>query len=129
MEWESIVERQIREAIEAGEFDHLPGKGQPLDLSVGPFEHPLAPTFRRILRDHNATHPLLEARRAIEEELEAARAEFLRSGDEPRFILRVDALNREIRLFNLRAPLENFHLRVIAKDSEIAGLRLKMGCK
>ena len=28
--WESFVERQIREAQGAGEFDHLPGFGQPL---------------------------------------------------------------------------------------------------
>ena len=30
MSWESFVERQIREAQEAGEFDNLPGFGQPL---------------------------------------------------------------------------------------------------
>ena len=28
--WESFVERQIREAQEAGAFDHLPGLGKPL---------------------------------------------------------------------------------------------------
>ena len=28
--WESFVERQIREAQEAGEFDHLPGFGKPI---------------------------------------------------------------------------------------------------
>ena len=32
---ESPVERQIREARERGEFDDLPGKGEPLDLSDG----------------------------------------------------------------------------------------------
>ena len=30
---ESLVERQIREARERGEFDDLPGRGRPLDLS------------------------------------------------------------------------------------------------
>ncbi|MEX2420577.1 MAG: methylmalonyl-CoA mutase family protein, partial [Actinomycetota bacterium] len=33
--WESWVERQIREGMERGEFDNLPGLGQPLKL-VGP---------------------------------------------------------------------------------------------
>lgn len=28
--WESFVERQIREAQEAGEFEHLPGFGKPI---------------------------------------------------------------------------------------------------
>ena len=31
-QWESWVERQIREATERGEFDNLPGTGKPLDL-------------------------------------------------------------------------------------------------
>ena len=29
----NLVEEQIRAAIEAGDFDNLPGKGKPLDLS------------------------------------------------------------------------------------------------
>jgi hypothetical protein len=29
-EWESAVERQIRDGIERGEFDNLPGAGKPL---------------------------------------------------------------------------------------------------
>ena len=29
--WESWVDRQIRDGIERGEFDNLPGKGRPLE--------------------------------------------------------------------------------------------------
>lgn len=32
MSIESAIEQQIREAIERGEFDNLPGKGKPIDL-------------------------------------------------------------------------------------------------
>ena len=31
-----IGRKQIREAIEDGKFDNLPGKGKPLDLSENP---------------------------------------------------------------------------------------------
>jgi hypothetical protein len=31
--FEKIAERKIREAMERGEFDNLPGKGEPIDLS------------------------------------------------------------------------------------------------
>jgi hypothetical protein len=31
--FEKIAERKIREAMERGEFDDLPGKGEPIDLS------------------------------------------------------------------------------------------------
>lgn len=32
MQFESWIDRQVREAIERGEFDNLPGAGKPLDL-------------------------------------------------------------------------------------------------
>jgi hypothetical protein len=32
MSIEKFVEEQVRRAIEAGEFDNLPGKGKPIDL-------------------------------------------------------------------------------------------------
>jgi hypothetical protein len=34
--WESIADRKIREAIEAGEFDNLPSKGKPIELDIDP---------------------------------------------------------------------------------------------
>jgi hypothetical protein len=34
MSIESSIEQRIREAIERGEFDNLPGKGKPLDLEA-----------------------------------------------------------------------------------------------
>jgi len=32
MAWERIAENKIREAIQDGEFDNLPGSGKPIDL-------------------------------------------------------------------------------------------------
>src|SRR3954465_2522721 len=34
MSLESAIEKKIREAIERGEFDNLPGKGRPIDLDA-----------------------------------------------------------------------------------------------
>ena len=30
--YQKIIEKKIKEAVEKGEFDNLPGKGKPLDL-------------------------------------------------------------------------------------------------
>ena len=38
--WESLIDQRIREAMERGEFDDLPGKGEPIDTSENPFEDP-----------------------------------------------------------------------------------------
>lgn len=35
---ESVVERRIREAMERGEFDDLPGKGEPLPDAGKPYD-------------------------------------------------------------------------------------------
>ena len=32
MSWERIAENRIRDAMQAGEFDNLPGAGKPIDL-------------------------------------------------------------------------------------------------
>ena len=34
MNFEKLVESMIKEAIERGEFDNLPGKGKPIDLTA-----------------------------------------------------------------------------------------------
>ncbi|MCI0389799.1 MAG: DUF1992 domain-containing protein [Acidobacteria bacterium] len=34
MSYEKIIEEKIKEAIENGEFDNLPGKGSPIDLDA-----------------------------------------------------------------------------------------------
>ena len=123
--WSLSVDKLLREAVEAGEFDHLPGKGQPLNLEQNPFEDPLAGTLARILRDNGATHPLLEARRAIEAEVEDLRRQYLRDRRDDRFIDRARALNREIRVFNVKSPLPNFHIAQIDAAGELARLRLR----
>jgi hypothetical protein len=119
--------------MERGLFDNLRGKGEPLDLGVSPFEHPLAATFRRILRDAGSSHPLIEARRALEQEIETGREQlrrawraYLRFGSEQvwraaeeTFRIRVRQLHRDIKLYNLKAPAPNFHLHVVDCDAEI----------
>ena len=36
-QWETGVDIAIRKAMEAGEFNNLPGEGQPLDLNTNPY--------------------------------------------------------------------------------------------
>jgi hypothetical protein len=36
--WESVVDRQIREAQERGEFDNLPGAGKPIEGIDQPYD-------------------------------------------------------------------------------------------
>ena len=69
MEWMQIVaDRQIKEAMDAGEFDNLPGKGKPLnldeDLSI-PAHQRMA---MKILRNAQALPDWIQTEKDIERE-------------------------------------------------------------
>lgn len=58
LDWmQAIAERKIREAMEDGVFDNLPGKGKPLDLD----DDPLTPAHLRIV------HHVLKNARVVPE--------------------------------------------------------------
>src|ERR1041385_2639230 len=71
--WESLVDRKIREAIEAGEFDNLAGAGEPIDLTENPYEDPAWRTAHRVLRKAGFAPTWIEERKDIDAELEASR--------------------------------------------------------
>ena len=63
--WQKIAEERIREAAERGEFDDLPGKGEPLELSDDshlPAELRLA---YKILKNAGYAPPELDVRKEI----------------------------------------------------------------
>ena len=69
MSWESFTERRIREAMEAGQFDNLPGAGKP----IPGIDDPPDPDWwvKQKLKDEGLSivPPILEARRALEQTL------------------------------------------------------------
>jgi DnaJ family protein C protein 28 len=73
------VERQIIEAQERGEFDDLPGKGKPLDLTENPFADPEWRVAYKILQDNDFTLDWIELGKEIRAELEACREQLLQS--------------------------------------------------
>ena len=63
MSIEKFVEEQVRKAIEAGEFDNLPGKGKPIDLRAY-FETP---------EDLRMAYSILKSNNFVPEEVELLR--------------------------------------------------------
>ncbi len=60
-----LADQRIREAIERGEFDNLPGAGKPLDLDDDSMVPEDLRVAYRILRNAGCLPPELEARREI----------------------------------------------------------------
>ena len=133
---ESMAEKKLREAIENGEFDDLPGKGEPIDLKENPFEDPDLRVVHRLLRNAGFAPAWIEERKDIEAGFEAARttlararALFGKGGKSPsdaewersvrEFREKVTELNQRTRIYNLKAPAAVFHRGHIDADKII----------
>jgi DnaJ family protein C protein 28 len=140
--WESLVDKLIRESMERGEFDNLPGAGQPIDLTENPFEDPELRTAHRLLRNAGFAPAWMEERKDIDAEFERARTTLLRASDlyekngalagEPHwqravkeFRETVKELNRRVRIYNLKAPAAAFHRKTIDAESLIRQIEIE----
>jgi hypothetical protein len=94
--WESWVERKIRESIERGEFDNLPGQGQPLPDLARPYDELW--WLRKKLREEkfSVEPPLLALRR----ELDDTQARIAAATDEAEVRRLVTAINERITYVN-----------------------------
>jgi hypothetical protein len=96
VQYESWIDRQIREAQERGEFDNLPGAGKPLSLDDDPDWWIKAKIARENLQ------PLLPAPLALRREVEDLPRSLANARTEDEVRERVGDLNRRIRESYLR---------------------------
>jgi len=133
--WESLVERQIRDAMEAGAFEDLPHQGErlPLEDDQAAGEWAMA---HRMLRSAGMAPPWIEsdkeARRLLGE-LEALierapRTSPLSRGRERANLTRiVDEANRAIARVNADAPTHRQHRRPLDRVTETERLERALG--
>ncbi len=138
--WESAVEKSIREAMERGDFDNLPGQGKPLDLRRDPNTPPDWEMAFKLLQDAGFAPAWIE----LDKELREARAALFAPFDKylarlskgrgavneryetqlvSEFRERATELNRRIDTFNLQAPTPRVHHVRIRIDEEIQKFR------
>jgi hypothetical protein len=94
--WESWIERKIRESMERGEFDNLPGHGEPIPDLARPYDELW--WLRKKLRDEKLSidPPALVLRR----ELDEARARIAAASTEAEVRRLVAAINERIVYVN-----------------------------
>jgi hypothetical protein len=147
-EWGTYIDRQIRKAIEDGEFDNLPGEGKPLNLEAD--EH--VPEDKRmaykILRDNDLApdwilqgkeldskvedllHRLSRAAQAYRTAMDSTEATAVTRTDASRGWQTVQLklttsaakLNREITIYNLKVPAGVTHKQPLNIQREISRL-------
>jgi DnaJ family protein C protein 28 len=138
--WESLIDQKIREAMERGEFDDLPGKGKPVDTSENPFEDPELRMAHRMLRNAGFAPSWIEERKDIDAEFELAQRQLSRVwtvlqnaiGNENEkgarvrwekaltlFRTQTGELNRRIKAWNLKVPAAGFQRKLIDVEKEV----------
>jgi len=124
--WESLIERQIREAMEAGAFDDLPHRGErlPIEDDTAAGEWAMA---HRMLRNAGVAPPWIEAdkeARRLLGEIDALveRAPRAAPSSRPRLVaehtLLVEAAGRAIARVNSEAPTDRQHRRPLDATTE-----------
>jgi hypothetical protein len=126
--WESLVERQIREAMESGAFEELPYQGErlPIEDDSAAGEWAMA---HRMLRNAGAAPPWIESdkeARRLRGEIDAIRARAAEASTSERERLRrrhaalVGEANRAIERVNAEAPTDRQHRRRLDPAVEAA---------
>lgn len=128
--WESLVDRQIREAMEAGAFDDLPFRGQRLPLEDDALAGDRAMAFH-VLRNAGVAPPWIEADKEVRALLErrdailtraasSATSAFARRRDRVELERLVVAINAAVARLNAEAPTDRQHRRPLALADELA---------
>jgi hypothetical protein len=117
-QWETGVDIAIRKAMEAGEFDNLPGQGQPLDLSIDPYAPADMQLAYKIMKQNGIAPDWIVQIKTLtakldswETRLKAAHKNYRNTNNVGAWLTAKDKLgedaeklNKEIVAFNLKLP-------------------------
>lgn len=130
-DWETLIERQIREAVEEGKFEDLPHQGAPLPNDDNPMAGDWGLAFH-VLKNAGVAPPWIAADKEVRDLL-AQRDVLLASaagGTPPSAMSRdrarasltelVIAINAAIARLNAEAPTDRQHRRPLDLDDELA---------
>ena len=135
------IDEQIKQAIQKGKFDDLPGKGKPFEVSYNPHENPAWSMAFSMLKSGGHTLPWIETRQTIEKKFEAAQKSLARTWNWRKTALaenqsyqlvteewqralakfkeKITNLNQRISDYNLEVPSDQFKRLKINIDREI----------
>jgi hypothetical protein len=110
------AEERIQAAMQAGDFDSLAGKGEPVNIDVDPLTPPEERLARHVMQNAGVKPAWVELADDIQAQTEDARAELVRTAESlppgdagrerafDRFDRRVEEINLLIKHYNLMVP-------------------------
>jgi DnaJ family protein C protein 28 len=119
------IEEHIRQAMQAGKFDDLPGKGKPLKLDENPHADPEWQLAFRILKEAGFSLPWIEDLKEIEADIEQMRAA-LRQAWNWRRQAEADGQPREFVALEWERAFQNFQNHLAALNKRIRDVNLEV---
>lgn len=131
------LEEIIRQAMQEGKFDNLPGKGKPLHLEDNPHQDPEWRVAHHMLKSGGYSLPWIDLLSEINDNLQNARQILARDwkwrtndnnalNNNPDwqdalnlFEQRIQEINQQIRTYNLAVPNTRFQITLINTQKEI----------
>ncbi len=128
-DWETLIERQIREAMQEGKFDDLPYQGEPLPNDDNPYAGTWGLAFH-MLKSARVAPPWIEADKEVRELLRRRDAVLARAEAGPRGASErrrdraaledlVARVNASIARLNAEAPSDRQHRRPLVLAEEL----------
>jgi len=99
-----IVEKKIREAKEQGEFDHLPGSGEPLEIEDDSHVPEDLRLVHKILKNADCLPPELQLRKEIRQ-MEDLLGDIRDEKEKYRQIKRINYKITQLNLMGKKSPL------------------------
>lgn len=101
-----VVEQRIWHSMEEGQFENLPGKGKPLNLSTNPHADPAEDTLYRILSKNGCAPEWIELNKEIRNQVSAWRVALKKAwtskcnGDSSKWAESSETLKTQLRDIN-----------------------------
>lgn len=125
----SLMDDILRDAMQRGEFDNLPGQGQPLKLDDDPTVPDDLKLAHKIMRDNNIVPDWVAEGAALEAALASFQADLrqalrtsggaLRPRTRAEFAERLAHYNRRVLSYNLKVPPGVTHRMSLDLDNEL----------
>ena len=102
----NVAEQRIWQSMKEGQFENLPGKGKPLDLSINPHADPAEDTLFRILSKNGCAPEWVELNKEIRTQVNIWRFALKKAWanrcnqSDPQWIESAEALKQQMSVIN-----------------------------
>jgi|MTBAKSStandDraft_1061840.scaffolds.fasta_scaffold01155_11 hypothetical protein len=123
-----LIDEIIKRAMEAGEFDHLPGTGKPIEWKDNPYTPNEWRMAEDLLKKNDLTYPWMEKRKEIEKLIfdlnnKIALMIPLSKVAEEEFSNQILKINKKIFDYNLSVPGVRLQRRTITLEEILQSIK------